>query len=326
MKKKTVLLAALTLFAALTFTSCSTTIHATIERPAQLDLNGADTIAVLPIQVSESGLFQNSGIIGDIYGFFSTIRNINNDSLEIADYITRNLERNLSYSEYIDLVYSDSVKGALENGLPAPCDVYLSGTITRYNNEIKKESRKVKVDGKDKIVDYYTREVSFDLSYQVIDAATNRIISVNTVSLNEESYNEEKLKDVPDAMDTVRYELDSIVDDIMRQLQPYTVVKSISLLKDKSKDPDMKTADALAKKGLIEASRDMYLELYRTRYYFEAGYNAAVILEALGDFDGAYEEMQALAKKTGDRRAISAMNDIKREIDSRDTLKKQLEK
>ncbi len=324
--KKLIFVAAFALSAAFALTSCSTTIHATIERPAELDLNGADTIAILPIQISENGLFQNSGVIGDIYGFFNTIKNINNEAFDVADYITRSLEQSLSYSNYIDLVYSEAVKGALSCGQPAPCDVYLTGTITNYTNEIKKVERKVKVEGVEQIVEYFYREVDFDLTYQVIDATTNRIISVNNVGIDEKSYEEEKLSDVPDAMKTVRYELDSMVEDIMRQLQPYTVVKSISLLKDKSKDPDMKTADALAKRGLLEASRDMYLELYETRYYFEAGYNAAVILEALGDLDGAYAEMQVIAKKSGDKRAISALNDIQRELDSRDKLKKQLEK
>lgn len=326
MNKKSLIFISLILTAFLAFTSCSTTIRATIQRPAELDLNGADTISVLPVQISETGIFQNSGVIGDIFGFFSSIKYMNNDAYDVADYITRGLEQGIAASPYVDLVYSASVQSALKNSKTVPCDVYLSGTISHYKSEIKNTTKKITVNGEKVQELFYYREVSFDLTYQIIDSSTNTIIAVRTISVSNTSGDERDEDDVESTMNTIRYDLNDIINTIMKQIQPYTETKYISLLKDKSKDPDMKTADELAKKGLLDSSRELYLKLYETRYYFEAGYNAAIILEAQGKYEEAYEEMQALVMRFGDKQAITALNDIQREMNSRDALREQLSK
>lgn len=325
MNKKIFLI--LSLCAAVFLTSCSTTIHAVIQRPAELDLNGAETISVLPFQINDKGnITQNIAVIGDVITFFNTLDNYSNGSYDVADYLTRSLEQRISGSDYLSLVYSQAVKSAIDNGKRAPCDVYLTGVVSSYKNEIVQTSRSVKENGETKKVPYYYREVSFSLTYQIVDSATNRIIASRTEDILAHSAEEELQEDLPDAMRTIKPKLDEAVQKIMKQIQPYSETKYIALLKDKTKDPDMKTADKYAKNGLLTSARDLYLRLYQTRGYFEAGYNAAIILEAQGNYREAYEEMQDLVFKYNDRRAVSALNDIQYEIDSQDMLKKQLEK
>lgn len=327
MKKKLSLFAVFVFFVMI-LASCSTTIHATIERPAELDLNGAKTMAVLPFQVDDNSMggFQTVLVFGDITNFFNKLNNSQNGSSDAANYLTRQLEQGITGSRYVELVYSDAVKGALDSGRKAPCDVYLTGYITKYNNEIKETKHTVKVDGKDVKVPYYHREVSFTLTYQIVDSETNRVISSKYSDIYASSEELEKPEELPDPMKTIRSELDGRVAAIMRQIQPYTETKYISLLKDKSKDPDMKTADKYVKNGLLDAGRELYLKLYQTRGYFEAGYNAAIILEAQGYYEEAYEEMDELVRRFGDKRAVSALNDILYEMNSRQTLQQQLER
>lgn len=324
---KTIFIIFSVVIAGFLFTSCSTTIHATIQRPAELNLNGADSISVLPFQVTDNtSAVQNVLVIGDIINFFSDVKNTANGSLDIADYLTRGLEQGIAGSDYLDLIYSEAVKGALNAGKQAPCDVYLSGTISRYNNEIKQVKRTVTIN-KEKVEKlYWYRNVEFVLTYQIIDSKTNKIITSRTQDIYRNSDEYEDKEEVETVLQTIRPALDEIVSIIMRQIQPYTETKYISLLKDKTKDPDMKTADKLASRGLLEQSRSLYLDLYNKRHYFEAGYNAAVILEALGDLEGAYDEMQDLVMRYGDSRAINALNDIKFEMESKRTLQEQLDK
>lgn len=325
MKKRTsLILAAAAVFL---LASCSTTIPATIQRPAELDLNGADTIAVLPFQINEKGNFtQNVAILGDVINFFNDLEYKSNGSYDIADYLTQNLESSISRSDFLELVYSNAVKGAIDSGKKAPCDVFLTGYISQYKNEVVKTTHTVKENGETKKVPYYYREVGFTLTYQIVDSATNKIITSRTEDVYANSDEAELEDDLPAGFQTIRGQLDNIVSTIMRQIQPYTETKYLQLLKDKTKDPDMKTADKYAKNGLLDAARSLYLQLYQTRGYFEAGYNAAIILEAQGKYKEAYDEMSALAQKFYDKRAASAMQDIQYEIDSSDTLQKQLAK
>lgn len=326
--KKTLLTILVLVLLATVFTSCSTTIPVVLERPAELDLNGADTIAVLPIQVNEGGYYKRGGVVGSIINFFSSVW-ISDDEVAITSFIKNGLDGALANSQYITLVNSDSVQRALNNGTEIPCDVYFAGTISNFKNDIKDTKEKRYDENYEEYTAWvYYRTVSFDFSYQIIDSTTNSIISLKNVSVSAKSdtYTDDEWDEFPDTLDTIRYELNSLINTIMKQLQPYTETKYITLAKDKTKDPDMKTADALVKKGLIDSARDMYADIYARRGYFEAGYNAAIILEAKGDYETALEEMQALVKKFGDSRAIDALSDIQREIDSRDALAEQLAK
>lgn len=325
MKKR--LYSLLTVFGAvIILTSCSTTIHATIQRPAEIDLNGAQTIAVLPVQVSESNIFRDVAVIGDIADFFNTVKNSSNGSYEAASRITSGLEKGINNSDYLQLVYSEAVKSAINAGKKAPCDVYLTGKITQFSNEIKNKKRTVLENGEKKQVTYYYREIEFTLNYQIIDSATNRILASEYETLNATSLEEEDEGNVWDSMKTMQSQLDDIIENILHKIQPYSVVKSLSLLKDKTKDPDMKTADRFVKDGLLESARTLYLKIYDSRGYFEAGYNAAIILEAQGRYEDAYTEMHDLYLAFGDKRAATAMNDIRYEIESQRTLRDQLER
>ncbi|MBQ0166965.1 MAG: hypothetical protein KBT02_07665 [Treponema sp.] len=327
MKKGLSFIAAVLILGTSVFTSCSTTIHTTIERPAELDLNGAETIAVLPFQITEKGnLAQNVTIIGDVITFFNELEYKSNGAYDIADYLTHQLEQGIADSDYLSLVYSDAVKSALNNAKKAPCDVYLTGIISSYNTEIVKTMHTVKENGESLKIPYYYREVGFTLTYQIVDSATNRIITSKTEDVYKNSDEIEDPEELPDAYQTIKPTLNEIVYNIMKKIQPYTETKSISLLKDKTKDPDMKAADKYVKNGLLDYARKLYLDIYETRGYFEAGYNAAVILEAQGNFKEAYEEMNDLVQKYHDSRAISALKDIQYEIDSKNTLQKQLDR
>ena len=73
------------------------------------------------------------------------------------------------------------------------------------------------------------------------------------------------------------------VAQIAKEIQPYSVSKSLTLLEVK-KDDDMEYAAKLAEKGYYDESYNKYVEIYNARNYFEAYYNAAIILEAKGDY------------------------------------------
>ena len=86
----------------------------------------------------------------------------------------------------------------------------------------------------------------------------------------------------------------------------------------------MEYAAKLAEKGYYDESYNKYVEIYNARNYFEAYYNAAIILEAKGDYYGARDMMKQLYLQTLDNRAHRALTDIQAEIEYQYQLQQQI--
>ena len=306
-------------------TSCATSIKMTVTRPAELDLQGAETISVLPFKTSEAEERGGTLIILDLFGIHST-KPKNPDEVQISEYLTSQVTQALLESPYVKVVGSKAIQTAIENGTEIPADVYLSGKISNFSNAIKVNTRKETVDDNDVYIDYFYRDVSFTVTYEVISAKTNNIISYKTVNLANKSYESKDRSDISDCQTLMRRDIDELVAKIAKQLQPYTEDKYVTLLEDKTKNPMMSLANDYAKEGDLVKAQETYMHIYETENDFVAGFNAAKIMEARSLFDDALKLMQELVTNTGDKRAVKALKDIEYEISSADALKQQTEK
>ena len=305
-----------------TLFSCATSIPMNVLRPAELDLGGAEYICVIPFRTSDYVFYPAVGNrLSITIGSSQKVRN--KAEKNIADYITSGLVSKLSHSQYFKLVSATAVETALRYGNKAPVDVYLTGNIDNFTNDIVTVKRKVEVDGKEVIKTYYSRKVGVSISYQVVDASNNTIISYKNKNIGLESSENLKVNDLPDPIDLIDYQLDSLINQISNELQPYYVTITIKLLKDKTKNPKMKYADELANDGLIEEARQTFMEVYLAIHQFEAGYNAAQLSVVLGDLEKAYSLMVELVGDTQDKRARTALRDIRNEINLAKKLKEQ---
>lgn len=331
MKKSLILIYAIL---SLLFTSCATKIRYNVTRPAELDLNGARTISVLPIKSYASINIRAdvSNVDFILRTFFTIIDPVSIDEKKTIDYLQSNIERGLVNSPYIDVVSSSSVQQALQKGYLNPADVYLTGEITYFhvNDYVRKE--KIQVEKKEgdkkseyKFIEYYYRNVSMNYKYQIIDSATNKVLSNEVISIDKTSGKCEHNRNLPVPFSMIEYELSETVDKILKELQPYVVTKTIKLLEDKTKNPEMKNADQLAKDGNVSGSYKAFAKIYKETKLFEAGYNAAILQLALGNLSDAEELMTSLYEKTLDSRASKALTDIKYEINQAKRFKSQTE-
>lgn len=336
-KRNTFLLTAFLLFS-LIFSSCATKISYNVVRPAQLDLNGAKTIAVLPIKPYETFTYLNttSGFDFVFSSFFSAFDNAPYDEKRAISYLHDNIENKLINSPYIDVVTADSVQQALNKGYLNPADVYFTGEITYYYVHDGKEVNRIKVstgrtdeNGREikkyKNVESFYREVTLTLRYQIVDSSNNKILCHNQISIDETSSRYDRHSDLPNAYKMIQGDLASVVNKIMKELQPYVVSKSVTLLEDKSKNPQMKTADELADDGYYSDSYKLFTKVYEETGLFEAGYNAALLQIVMGDFNKAQKLMNDLNEKFHDDRCISVLSDISYEINQKNKLKEQTE-
>lgn len=319
-------------------TSCATTIRTNVTRPAKLDLNGAETISVLPFASSgfnSTGLGYGGAsiVIGD---FFDSFINTSAIERQVLNYLQANIENGLVKSPYIEVINSAVVNNALKLGKRPPVDVYLTGEMITFNvydkEKVQKRVLPQENDDDDKknqkpIIVYdksYSRDVLLVFNYQIVDSFSNKVISFDTIKIEESSGFYDDKDSLPEVMSMIQYDLDGNIDKLLKDLQPYTISKSISLMEDKSKNPQMKLADKLAKDGYFKESYNEFLKVYREHNQLEAGYNAAMILMAMGELNQAENLMAEICEKFNNSKAYESLYDIRNEIKQSEILNNQI--
>lgn len=316
--------------------SCATTLNVKVTRPAELDLNGAQTIAVLPIKPYEYYEIREAarGVEVFVGVFFELFDRVGPEEKRCIDKLQYEIERGLMDSPYIDLVSATAVSNAIKNNTSNPADVYLTGEITRFDIFDNKNERRIKVKDGDKetgekpeykkIVEF-SRSIRLNFRYQIVDSVTGKIISFDRVELYANSGYKEDPRDLPSGYSMIEYDLSTTARKILRELQPYVVIKSITLMEDKTKNPDFKAADKLAKDGYLKDAYEKFSSIYQDIDMIEAGYNAAMLQMALGNLSEAERQMSDLYNKHPSTKTLSGLNDIKDEIAQAKKLKSQTE-
>ena len=322
----------------LTLFSCASTVKVKLTRPAELDLKGARTIAVLPIAPYNYYKQYNDLSLGQeiLVNLFYQIFKINDpDEQQIIDNLYSRVEHGLLSSPYIKLVSSDSVETAIRKNTLNPADVYLIGQVSYFSQKwVTSEKKKEVKAAKDNqlaeyiIVKYYRREVEFHFNYQIVDSATNKIIASDQYRCTVSSYNFEDKKEVPSAYSLLESDIKKAAEKILHQLQPYVETKSIKLLETKTKDKilkeRMKAADKLAKDSYLQSASQEFTRIYEDTDLIEAGYNAAILQEALGNLSLAEKMMEELYQAHPDSRVAKGLSDIRYEITQAKKLQKQI--
>ena len=319
------------------FFSCATTVKVQLTRPAQLDLNGAKTVAILPFKPSSYYREYESspGIEITVYTFYQIFDIKLPDEQLTIDSLHSQIERGLVNSPYIKLVSSDSVEKALRKGTLNPADVYLTGEVAYFkiHDDYSEERKMIKPAQGDSLAEYqifhyWKREVYFTFRYQIVDSSTDKVIAYNEYRCNTASSKYESKKSLPTAYSLLESNIRAASRKILKELQPYTVTKSIKLLETKTKDKAlkerMKAADKLADdKHLSEASKE-FQTIYEETGTVEAGYNAAILQEALGNLSEAESMMLEVYQQNPDNRVLKGLNDIRYEINQANRLQKQI--
>ncbi len=315
-KLRNTIILGLLLAVIVSLTSCETTLNVRVRRPAEIDIRGAKTISVLPFQTSSWGLPGMHTVVRimDFFVMSSSSHGGSEPYERCASYMTSQINQSLLQEDYYTLIDPYVIQQQINRGETPSADIYLSGRINYVDSFVDVEHRKKVKDDKTYYYDEYQRRVRVGVSYMIIDSKTNAVIDMKTADLEASSGYYENTYRLPDDFELIRPELNSLVRKISRQVQPYYVTKSISLLEDSSKNPDMKLADQLAKEGLYEKSYEKFWEIYTSTGLFEAGYNASMVCVAMGDYEKARDIMTELVDTTGVKKAMKALTDINREI------------
>ena len=323
--KKTFGLITLAILTLLAF-SCSTTVSTDVTRPAELDLEGVNTVSLLPFKTS-SEMDLNSNGTKPVYSFYDyfdkyqTQYSKMNDEFDIVNAIDSKLYTKMSMESDLTLVDPAAVERAFRSKSTLPVDIYVTGGITSFSSIIESEVVERTTKQGKVPAEKYWRELNLSLLYQVVDTNTNTVLSHNEFDYSAKSSKEYALDDVATTYSLAESKVNAFVAEIMKEFLPYEEEKSLTLLSHK--DSAMKEAEKLAKKGQLGMAKNKYLSLYNSKDYFEAGYNAALLLQAMEEYEDAKEVMTKVYKRFGDQRAKTALKDIENDIKSAKRLKEQ---
>ena len=309
------------------FFSCASNLRTSVTRPAQFDLKGADTIAVLPFRTSGAYNIDSNGfLISDIIYFMSAVnQHAEPAEKEIASYLTKSLVSELSGSDYLTLVGSAKVEQALRAAKVPPVDVYITGEITRFSHRTTEDIETKEVEeGKFKVIVRYRRTVDLEVLYQIIDSRTNKVLASRTRSCHGSSLRERHKSSLPSPLSIIRADLDGMVSGMIKEMQPYEEYVSIKFLGGNSRDVRMRLAKEYVRLEELGQALELYELVYDEQGIFEAGYNAALIYQARGELYTARERMSGLFDVTGDRRASRALSNLEYEIAQSERLSRQI--
>lgn len=307
--------------------SCATTIPVAVTKPAEINMAGNRVVAVLDFRYpEEAGLSA-----GDLFRWAITrltgIETYRHKSVEqrVAEYATTQVITTLLDTGHFQLVSPRQVASVMQGRIDAwtsPIDVgravgaqaIITGELFQLDSDEERwleDTVRVDPDTGEE-TEVYTRwtgrKVEVGMSYQVVNTGSGRVVASRSFRGADEAEQPEVRRVwLPSAEDMYKSVIDTFMPVLARQLAPYTVRERRSLMRDRSRDPRVEQGQELARARLYEEALQVFLQAWRESGNVAAGYDAAILYEALGRLEEAIAQMQEVARATGDRRALDAV-------------------
>ena len=309
-------------------TGCQTEVDTKVERPAVLDVKDSTTVAVMPFK----GTTEMAKILDDGTYNVKLYRNIDgltsnplklDDEERIASAMTEALINNFEKTGRFSIVSSRLVSHAMAEKTKVPADLVVTGGLTYFGTALQNEQRQStdKKGGNVRRTTYYWRDITLTIMYSVYETKTNTLLDNREVKYTLSSDPTPERVFVPEAADMAINQVKELSRLIVKDFIPYTEEVALTLLFHK--DTTMKTASTNAQLGKIDLAIEQFQRIYDNKGYFEAGYNTAVLLQALGKPEEAYKRMSEVYARFNNDKAKRALVILEQEIASKNKLQTQ---
>jgi TolB-like protein len=297
---KNISLTLITVFSILIFAGCATSVPIQVERPPTLNTLGIQRIAVMPFRTSDNSSLQRHA---------ATLL-ANESLLRIQD------------TKRFTMVNSSTIEQAQRRNqnIESLADALFSGQVLSLTVNNGSEQRRAK----DRNGDYYyytvyTREARISFNYNLTKTRDGSMLGplskTDTLNYSNEDYS--KLPSPEQMVQTlVQRNLRSLGNDVAphrvtEQRRFETISTKDKIIKQRAKD-----AISLVKNGNYKSAQEAFQRLYQDTGSFEAGYNAALLIEIQGDLQGALAYMQQVFYQTGNPKARDGINRLQMEINN----------
>ncbi|AEF84956.1 putative lipoprotein [Treponema primitia ZAS-2] len=296
---------------------CATTIPVEVTRLPTLDTGGIERLAVEPFDPGETGAAQiardltnliNEAVLATkvftlvSWEEFSRVRN------SAGSYAGSSAG---SYAGSSAGSYAGSSGGSIANF----ADAVISGELTRYEAAVNtRQDERVNARGLSYKVTQYKQELTLSYVFRLTRTRDGSVIGQISREGSDEGVWEDSRNKVPHERDVARSIIADLTKTLGKDIAPWKEKENRTLEKDKARDPRMKEANSQAKARHYRSAFTIYKEVYQDSGNFAAGFNAAILAEALGNHGEALELMGRLVKETGNPRAGTELERMKRTL------------
>jgi len=282
------------------FTGCATSIPMRVERPPAWDTLGIQRVAVMPFITSDNSALQRQAAAWLTNESFHRIQATNHFTLVNSAEVQRIHSSGGNTEHIVDALFSGQVLSIA---------VHDSSSQHQWRNR----------DGTVTPFTVYHREVRMSFSYNLSRAGRGMdVIGSNTrrdLTLNDSNENRTQLK----SAETLVQELvQRSMMQVSRNMAPFTMTEQRRLERESSRDRAIRQraqdAERMARDGSFRSAEEAFLALYRETGSFAAGFNAGIMMEVQGNLEGAALFMQRLHFETGNQRAATEVNRLRRAI------------
>lgn len=351
-RKNSIFLIAILAFM-VTLTSCATTVTVSHMVPAKFNLSDYKNLAVATTEVSNSPVFGSSRVYIKYDNYNSSIltgysRLVPSD---IADYYTDEIYSSLSKSGLFKLISPSETDQYIKNlkyGITNSSKLYDLGADAIFTSEIEylnyneypiygdyilvRNPDYVVGGTKPQYIDSDRRKViikqeaQMRISYSIIDLQTGYVLASDSYTdsvTNSVSYDYSFMSSL-----TSEWMFEDIADDFIastkNDLIPHTVYSSIKLMKNKPKNSLASAAFDMVKDNQLSSAERLFEQAWNENNHLSSGYNAALLLEGMGQRTEAMYLMQEVYNKTGATEAMKAYSRMKSYETSSDAAIKQI--
>ncbi|MBN2050715.1 MAG: hypothetical protein JW760_09745 [Spirochaetales bacterium] len=334
-----------TLILLLLITGCATSVRMVVTKPAEVNLAGVKNLSILDFEYVEStSEVTLDKLLEDALSQLITGEDTSLSNEEkMARYATNKMSESLAATDYFTLVDPGNFKDSVDimtnrmqffDILSGVYDVdgVLLGSILTMKTKETWETRIVMVLDEltgqevEQEEEWVTRQANLEFEYRILSTDTSEVMvqKVFTRSTSDaKSYEEYDRLTSEDLM--YKRMVDEIVRTITRQLVPYQVTESRSLMKDKTKDQRMETADQFVKVAKYNEALEIFLSVWQQTRNIAAGFNAAIMYEALGNLDQAIVQMNDVLNVYPEKKVFRSLERLKAAKVEREKAMAQLE-
>ncbi len=215
---------------------------------------------------------------------------------ELANHLDRDLNKKIGARNYFTLVESST-------------QAYLDVEVKRMEVEEYIWAQKGESEGGEEEILYNLQQkVRLEIGFKVIDAKSGHSVYSDTYQMRQELsflLDPEKGPTIyaPELGPILKSMGENLLNELVDAIAPRWERISLSLMENKPKVNSLEGAYTAVEEGRLMIAYDLFLREYNRSSHLAAGYNAALILEALQNRDGAIELMERVYRGSASAKA-----------------------
>lgn len=336
------------------FTSCATTVTVSYMKPAKFNLSEYRNLAVATTNVSNVPVFGNTRIYINYDNYNNSILTGYNRMApnDVADYYTREIYSDLSNSGLFNLIspaQTDQYVRNLRYGITNSSKLYDMGADAIFTSDIEYldyeeypiygdfimvKNPKYTIGGAEpqyiqsderKITIY--QEAQMRISYSIVDLQTGYVLASNSYTDTIKNRVDYDYYYMTSLTSTWMFKdiADGFISKTKNDLIPHTVYSTLELMDNKPKNNLASSAMDLVDSNQLVGAQTMFEQAWDESNHLPSGYNAALLLEAMGQRTDAMYLMKEVYNSTGSADAMKAYSRMKSYDTSSSAAKKQIE-